>query len=92
MSALKKYDSETQERAVRMYGDRLREGDLSQLAARREVGELLGINPATLRNWIRRDLGEAGAAPGVGSSEPLEAENARLLLVGTARLRVGASP
>ena len=25
-----------------------------------EVGELLGINPATLRNWIRRDLGEAG--------------------------------
>lgn len=62
MPAAKKYDQETQARAVRMYADRVAEGDVSQLGARAEVGELLGINPSTLRNWIRRDLGE-GATP-----------------------------
>lgn len=76
MSAPRKYDAETQARAVRMYQDRLAESDgISLLAARREVGELLGINPSTLRNWIRRDLGEAETAP---RDESLEAENARL--------------
>ena len=44
--------------------------------ARREVGELLGINQATLRNWIRRDLGE-GATPAAGE-EAADAELARL--------------
>ena len=42
MPAPKKYDEETQARAVRIYRDRLAEGDISQLAARQEVGELLG--------------------------------------------------
>ena len=64
MSALKKYDRETQARAVRMYADRLAEGGVSQLKAREEVGGLLGINQSTLRNWIRRDLGE-GDTPAV---------------------------
>lgn len=77
MSAPRKYDAETQERAVRMYADRMAEGDVSQLRAREGVGELLGINPATLRNWIRRDLGEAGVKP-AGDGESLEAQNARL--------------
>lgn len=77
MPALKKYDMETQQRAVRMYLDRLAEDDgVSQLAARTEVGELLGINPSTLRNWIRRDAGE-GSTPAV-SGEPAEAEVVRL--------------
>lgn len=75
MPAPRKYDEETQARAVRMYAARLAEGDLSQLQARRDVGELLGINPSTLRNWIRRDLGEAATPP---RDETLEAENARL--------------
>ena len=77
MPAPKKYDEETQDRAVRMYADRIAAGDVSQLHARREVGELLGINPATLRNWIRRDLGEAGKAA-VTAAEPADAELARL--------------
>jgi transposase len=75
MSALKKYDPETQARAARMYADRIAEGDISQLRAREEIGELLGINPATLRNWIRRDLGE-GATPAV--TEQVDDEVVRL--------------
>jgi transposase len=77
MPAPKKYDQETQDRAVRMYADRLAAGDVSQLTARREVGELLGINPATLRNWIRRDLGEATTPP-AAAGEASDAELARL--------------
>ena len=75
MPAPKKYDEETQARAVRMYADRLVEGGISQLKARHEVGELLGINPATLRNWIRREMGEVQTPP---RGESVEAENARL--------------
>ena len=78
MPAPKKYDAETQARAVRMYADRLAEGDVSQKAARQEVGELLGINSETLRNWIRRDLGEGGTRPAGAAGESLEAEVARL--------------
>jgi transposase len=79
MPAPKKYDEETQARAVRMYRDRLAEGDVSQLAARREVGELLGVNQSTLRNWIRREDGTASApAAGNPGGETIEQENARL--------------
>lgn len=77
MSAPKKHDQETQERAVRMYVDRFAEGDISQRAAREEVGGLLGVNPSTLRNWIRRELGE-GVTPAVKPGEVVDAEVARL--------------
>ena len=68
MPAPKKYDAETQDRAVRMYRDRIREHGGSKVAARRHVGELLGIAPATLRNWIERE--EARQAPGTPSATP----------------------
>ena len=55
MPAQRKYDQETQDRAVRMYADRIAAGDVSQRQARIDVGELLDINPATLRNWIEAD-------------------------------------
>jgi transposase-like protein len=55
MPAPRKYDEETRARAVRMFADRLRDHDESKLTARRKVGELLDINPATLRNWIERE-------------------------------------
>ena len=77
MPAPKKYDQGTQDRAVRMYADRIAAGAVPQLRARREVGELVGINPATLLNWIRRDLGEAGKAA-LTAAEPADAELARL--------------
>ena len=82
MPAQKKYDEETQARAVRMYADRMTEGDISQRSARAEVGELLGVKEATLRNWVRRDLGEGStAAFGENDDEELvrlRKENARL--------------
>lgn len=76
MPAQKKYDEESQARAVRMYQDRLAEGGVSKRAAREEVGQLLGVNESTLRNWIRRDLGE-GTTPAAGP-EPVDGEMARL--------------
>ena len=67
-------------RAVRMYRDRLAEGDISQLAARQEVGELLGVNQSTLRNWIRREDGATvnAVAGGGEDGETLEQQNAGL--------------
>lgn len=58
MPAPKKYGLETQARVVLMFADRTAEGDVSQIAARKEVGGLFGIKEATLGNWIRRDAGE----------------------------------
>jgi transposase-like protein len=55
--APRKFDEETRVRAVRLYRDRLRDHGESKLAARTYVGRLLGINPATLRNWVERERG-----------------------------------
>ena len=52
MSAPRKYDQEFRERAVGLYRERLQQHDDSKLAARRQVGVLLDLNPATLRNWV----------------------------------------
>ncbi len=83
MAAPRKYDDETRARAVRMVQDRIRDHQDSQAGARRHVGELLGINPATLRNWVERDEVDAGQRPGTPSevSDELAAlrrENAEL--------------
>ena len=68
MPTPRKYDQETRDRAVRMYRDRRREkpGE-SQLQARRQVGELLDVAPATLRGWIERTEIDSGERPGVTS-------------------------
>lgn len=84
MPARSHYDPETQARAVRMYVDRLDEGDgASKAQARREVGEVLGINEATLKNWVKRDLEAPGHSPAEVKERDtelacLKAENARL--------------
>ena len=64
MSAPRKFDEETRARAVRLYTDWLRDHGESKLAARRHVGQLLDINPATLRNWIEADKRAAGSPDG----------------------------
>src|SRR5699024_8332714 len=83
MPAAKRYDEETQARAVGMYADRLAEGDVSQSKAREEVGAVLGIKPWTLRNWIRRDLedsptGSARTAAAEEELAELRRENSQL--------------
>ena len=62
MSAPRKFDEETRARAVRLYQDRLRDHGESKLTARKHVGALLDINPATLRNWIEAEQQAAAAA------------------------------
>jgi hypothetical protein len=47
--------SKTRARAVRLYADRLRDHGESRLAARKHVGALLDINPATIRNWVEAE-------------------------------------
>ena len=75
MAAPWKFDTETRERAVRMYADRLADGE-PKATARRRVGELLDINPATLRNWV--ETAEAAARPVEASGLSLADEVARL--------------
>lgn len=57
MAAPRKFDAETRERAVRMYHDRIAQTGESKLAARKHVGQLLGINQDTLRNWVENRHG-----------------------------------
>jgi transposase-like protein len=86
MPAPRKFDEETRARAVRLYQDRLRDHGESQLGARRHVGRLLDINPATLRNWI--EAAKRAARPATASETTaqetatelrrLRAENAEL--------------
>lgn len=84
MPALRKYDQETRDRAMRMYQDRRRDSpEESALASRRRVGELLDIKPETLRGWIDRDEIDNGRRPGVPTSvdariKELERENGEL--------------
>jgi transposase len=79
MSAPRKFDEETRARAVRLYQDRLRDHGESRLAARRHVGALLDINPATLRNWIEAEERAARPAdPGTANSTDDAAELRRL--------------
>ena len=76
MSTPRKYDRELQDRAVRLYEERMARGDsISQTKARHEIGELLDVHPGTLRNWIRRAKGE-GITPPTG--EPVDEELTRL--------------
>ena len=84
MSAPRKYDQEFRERAVRMYRDRLEQSGDSKMGARRHVGQLLDLNPATLRNWVEdAERAEGHRAPLSRSSESeevraLRRENAEL--------------
>lgn len=82
MSAPKKYPNEVRERAVRLVLD-VEEEAGSVTGACRRVGEQLGINPDTLRGWVKQAQIDAGVRPGVSTSESarireLEKENAEL--------------
>jgi transposase-like protein len=67
-----------------MYEDRRRDfPEESALQARRRVGELLDVNPDTLRGWIERTEVDGGQRPGIPSAveaqlKELQRENAEL--------------
>ena len=69
MPALRSMDQETRDRAVRMYQERRRDNPQeSQNEARRRVGELLDVQPDTLRGWVQQPEIDAGERPGTPSS------------------------
>ena|SRR5699024_9118081 len=84
MPAPQKYSSEVRERAVRMVLDVLRDEDgTSGRGVFRRIGEQLGINPETLRGWVRQAQIDAGDRPGQSTQEAarileLERENREL--------------
>jgi transposase-like protein len=56
-----------------MYEERRRECPAeSAVESRRRVGELLDINPGTLRGWIERVEVDSGARPGVTTEASAE--------------------
>jgi transposase len=87
MSAPRKFDEETRARAVRLYQDRLRDHGESKLAARRQVGLLLDVKPATLRNWIEADERAARPAGRNATDSANDAAELRRLRQENAELR-----
>jgi transposase-like protein len=78
MAAPKKYDTATVEQAVRMYRDRLEQHQESKVEARRQVGQLLGINHATIRNWVEAEERREGTRAPM-AARPTESEEVRAL-------------
>lgn len=68
MAAPRKYPEELRERAIRMAID-LRRDPVTRNGALRRVGDQLGINPETLRNWVSQVEIDEGHRPGITTVE-----------------------
>ena len=68
MAAPRKYPEELRERAIRMAVD-LRRDPATRTGALRRVGEQLGINAETLRNWVHQAEIDTGDRPGTTTDE-----------------------
>lgn len=84
MPAPRKYPQELRERAMRLVGEaREQEPGLSLNAAVVRVGSRVGVNPDTLRGWVKQADIDAGRRPGTTSEDAarikeLERENREL--------------
>ncbi|MEX1037396.1 MAG: IS3 family transposase [Acidimicrobiia bacterium] len=98
----RKYDKETKAKAVRLVADHA-DDYASEYEAIRAVSSRLGMNPETLRKWIRQSEVDAGEAEGVSTSSlreirELKRKNAELertveiLKAATGFLRAGERP
>ena len=68
MAAPRKYPDELRERATRMAVDARRDPAI-QSGALKRIGEQLGINPETLRNWVIQAEIDAGHRPGTTTDD-----------------------
>jgi transposase len=69
MAAPSKYPDELRERATRMAVDARRD-PATRTGALRRIGEQLGINPETLRNWVLQAAGiDEGHGPGTTTDD-----------------------
>jgi transposase len=63
-----RYDENTKARAVRLVREHREDYD-SEWAAMKAISGRLGMNPETLRKWVRQAEIDAGEAAGVSSEE-----------------------
>ncbi|WP_148575820.1 IS3 family transposase [Nocardioides caldifontis] len=68
MAAPRKYPEELRERAIEMAVS-LRRDPATRSGALRRVGDQLGINPETLRNWVQQAEIDAGERAGTTTAE-----------------------
>jgi transposase len=83
MAAPRKYPDELRERAIRLVLDGKADPTNSGRNVLRRVGEQLGINPETLRGWVKQAEIDAGDRPGTTTEQAarlaeLERENHEL--------------
>ena len=71
-----RYDENTKARAVRLVREH-RDDYESEWAAMKAISGRLGMNPETLRKWVRQAEIDAGEAPGVSSEERRELRELR---------------
>lgn len=68
-----KYPDEVRERAVRLVVEALaEEPEQSQSVILKRIGERLGVNPATLRGWVRKSQPQQGSIATVTKAEAKE--------------------
>ena len=68
MAAPRKYPDELRERATRMAVDARRD-PATRAGALKRIGEQLGINPETLRNWVIQAEIDEGHRPGTTTDD-----------------------
>ena len=68
MAAPKRYPDELRERATRLAVE-ARQDPAWRAGALQRIGERLGINPETLRGWVKQAEIDAGQAPGMTTAE-----------------------